>query len=127
MQRPKTLQFEGVGAMTELGYPLVGPARAKPYIIHTDKYELVDKMVEVYERGQIVIPKYIRELLHITPGTQLNARVEGNRIILEQTDFAQELDDFRAKYATMTDENTMEIIKKSKDKMYKEWLNVYRR
>ncbi|MCL5125533.1 MAG: AbrB/MazE/SpoVT family DNA-binding domain-containing protein [Deltaproteobacteria bacterium] len=113
--------------MAEPGYPLVEPARAKPYIIHTYKYELVKLMVEVYERGQIVIPKYIRDMLHIKPGTQLNAHVEGSRIILEQFDFAQELDAFRAKYATMTDEEVDVAIKKSEEKMYKEWLDVYRR
>ena len=113
--------------MTEPGYPLMEPSHAKPYIIHTDKYELVNWMVEVYERGQIVIPKYIREMLHIVPGTRLNAQVEGNKIILEQFDFAKELDDFRAKYATMGHEDVMKAIQKSEDKMHKKWLDVYRR
>lgn len=113
--------------MTELGYPLAEPSHAKPYIIHTGKYELVKRMVEVYERGQIVIPKYIRDMLHITPGTQLNAHVEGNKIILEQFDFVKELDAFRAKYATMSHKDVMKAIQKSEDKMHKEWLDVYRR
>lgn len=96
----------------------------KPYIIHTDKYELVRSLVRVYERGQIVLPKDIRDMLHIAPGTELNARVEGNKIILEQNDFAKELDAFRAKYATMTDKEVDAAIKKAEKKMHEDMLHV---
>ena len=100
----------------------------KPYIIHTQQYELVNKMVEVYERGQIVIPKYIRDMLNIMPGTRLNASVENNKIILEKSNFAEELEAIRAEIATPMSKDEVEAqIKKSRDKMHKEWLDVYRR
>lgn len=37
----------------------------------------------VSEKGQVVIPKEVRERLGLTRGTVLNVRVEGKRIILE--------------------------------------------
>ena len=40
---------------------------------------------KVSSKGQIVIPKEIRERLGIKPGTILNVKVEGSRIILEPT------------------------------------------
>ena len=39
--------------------------------------------VKVSSKGQIVIPKEIREKLGITKGTVLNIKVEGKKIILE--------------------------------------------
>ena len=116
--------------MTDFPLPLgvLPKPNAKPYIIHTAKYELVDKMVEVYERGQIVIPKYIRDMLNIMPGTRLNARVENNMIILEKSNFAEELEAIRAEIATpMSKEEVEAMIKKARDKMHREWLDVYRR
>lgn len=37
----------------------------------------------VSSRGQVVIPKPVREKLGLKPGTTLKVRVEGSRIILE--------------------------------------------
>ena len=39
--------------------------------------------VKTSSKGQIVIPKEIRDALGIKPGSILNIRVEGKRIILE--------------------------------------------
>lgn len=41
--------------------------------------------VKVSSKGQVVIPKDVREKLGIKPGTVLNVRVERNRIVLEPT------------------------------------------
>jgi len=40
---------------------------------------------KVSSKGQVVIPKEIRERLGIRPGTILNVKVEGKKIILEPT------------------------------------------
>jgi len=37
----------------------------------------------VSSKGQVVIPKPVREALGLTPGTVLRVRVEGKRIVLE--------------------------------------------
>jgi AbrB family looped-hinge helix DNA binding protein len=34
-------------------------------------------------KGQLVIPKSVRESLHLKPGTDFDVRVEGSRIVLE--------------------------------------------
>ena len=35
------------------------------------------------ERGQIVIPKEARDALGLKPGTRLQMRVEGSRLVIE--------------------------------------------
>ena len=74
----------------------------KDYKFHTAQYEPVMFMVEVYERGQIVIPKYVREMLKVGPGTNLSVNVENGKIILEQYDPVEGLEKIRAKYAKHT-------------------------
>jgi AbrB family looped-hinge helix DNA binding protein len=37
----------------------------------------------VSSKGQVVLPKPIREALHIRPGAALGVRVDGTRVILE--------------------------------------------
>lgn len=41
---------------------------------------------EVYERGQIVIPKYIRDLLGWGKGTTVSFTVEGDKVVLQKTE-----------------------------------------
>ena len=38
----------------------------------------------VAERGQITLPKAVRDALGLTKGTQLNVELDGNRIILRK-------------------------------------------
>ena len=92
----------------------------KDYKFHTTQYELVDPMVEVYDRGQIVIPKYIRDMLKITSGTQLNVTLDGRKIILEQYDPIEELDKFRADNAVYTTAELTGIMKKLDKKKHDE-------
>jgi len=37
----------------------------------------------VSSKGQVIIPKHVRDALGLTPGTVLRVRVEGRRVILE--------------------------------------------
>ena len=37
----------------------------------------------VSKKGQVVIPKKVRDELSLTPGTVLTVRVEGKRVVLE--------------------------------------------
>jgi AbrB family looped-hinge helix DNA binding protein len=96
----------------------------KDYKFHTTQYELVVQMVEVYERGQIVIPKYIRDMLKINPGTNLSVSVDAGKIILEKYDPIEELDKIRAECATYTtkelDFELARIEKKRKKELMKD-------
>lgn len=73
-------------------------------------------MVEVYERGQIVIPKYIRDMLKLTPGTNLSVSVDGGKIVLERYDPIEELDKIRAKNAVYTTEEIDKLMAKLEKK-----------
>jgi len=87
---------------------------------------LVFPMVEVYERGQIVIPKYIRDMLRISPGTQLNVSLDGRKIVLEQYDPIAELDKFREKNAVYTTKELGRIMKEMDKKRHDELMkDVY--
>ena len=93
----------------------------KDYKIHTAQYEPVFPMVEVYERGQIVIPKYIRDALKINPGTNLNVSVDAGRIILEKCDPVKEMDSIRSECAVYSskelDRKLANIEKKRKTEL----------
>lgn len=41
---------------------------------------------EIYERGQIVIPKYIRDLLGWEKGTPVSFTVEGDKVVLQRAE-----------------------------------------
>jgi len=46
------------------------------------------------ERGQVVIPKPIREMLNLHPGEKLSFRVEEDKIIIEAHDGDRILDEY---------------------------------
>ncbi len=81
-------------------------------------------MVEVYDKGQIVIPKYIRDMLHITPHSHLNARVEARKIILEPADDYFEEFEFLTSRPAHSDGETEKRIEAAKKKMLEEWRRV---
>jgi len=41
---------------------------------------------EIYERGQVVIPKYVRDLLGWRQGTAVSFVVEGERVVLQKAE-----------------------------------------
>jgi AbrB family looped-hinge helix DNA binding protein len=43
----------------------------------------MDTTIEIDKAGRVVVPKQIRDTLHLTPGTKLNIRIEGNQIVLQ--------------------------------------------
>jgi AbrB family looped-hinge helix DNA binding protein len=87
---------------------------------------LGDQMVEVNEHGQIVIPKYIRDMLKLTPGTNLSVSVEGGKIVLERYDPIEELDKIRAKHAIYTTKEVDRLMKKLDKKRHDELMkDVY--
>ncbi len=43
----------------------------------------MDTTIEIDKAGRVVVPKQIRDTLHLTPGTKLNIRIEGNEIVLK--------------------------------------------
>ncbi len=81
-------------------------------------------MVEVYDKGQIVIPKYIRDMLHLVPGTQLNARVEARKIILEPADDYFEEFERLTSHPAHSDQETEKRIEIAKKKMLAGWGRV---
>lgn len=72
---------------------------------------------EVYDRGQIVIPLYIRELLGIHKGTQLVFTVEENRVVLTKAkSWGEEFDELVKECAT----KNVDLSPKKLKRMYKE-------
>jgi AbrB family looped-hinge helix DNA binding protein len=37
----------------------------------------------VSKKGQVVVPKQVRDKLHLTPGTVLRVQIDGKRVVLE--------------------------------------------
>ena len=62
-------------------------------IIHTDVgTQEVSMKAVVAERGQVTIPKRLRERLGIRPGTVLEFREEADRLVAEKAETAAALD-----------------------------------
>jgi AbrB family looped-hinge helix DNA binding protein len=80
-------------------------------------------VAEIYEKGQVVIPKHIRDILGLAPGTQVNFRIEDKKVIMEPYDWIEELESIRS-HATMSDEEVEKSIIEMRKKRQKEWLNV---
>jgi AbrB family looped-hinge helix DNA binding protein len=82
-------------------------------------------MPEIYARGQVVIPKHIRQMLKLTPGRKVSFRVEGAKVVMEPVDsWLEELDRIRATTATMSHKDVMKSIERVEKKRRKEMLNV---
>ena len=82
-------------------------------------------MGEVYEKGQVLIPKYIRDMFNIKPGSQVSFRVENNKIILDPADdWIKEFRELRSQLKKRSFKDTEKAIKEAEESMHDEWLNV---
>jgi AbrB family looped-hinge helix DNA binding protein len=81
-------------------------------------------MAEIYEKGQVVLPKHMREALKMYPGMKVAFRMEQNGILVQPTQGW--LDEFHSlcSEADMTSKELREAIKASREKRRKEMLNV---
>jgi len=82
-------------------------------------------MTTVSSKGQLVIPKEIRESLDIRPGTRIAMTVEDNRIILQPANFRliEKLCGLTAGGPSMTDELLAERRAEHQrtEEKYREW------
>ncbi len=82
-------------------------------------------MPEIYARGQVVIPKRIRQMLKLTPGRKVSFRVEGQKVVMEPVDvWLEELDRIRATAATMSHKELMKSIERIERKRGREMMHV---
>jgi len=92
---------------------------------YTDQYNFSDLMSEVYEKGQVVIPKYLRDMFNIRPGSQVQFSVENNRIYIDPAEAAiAEVERLRKKYAKSDFDTIQREIKETERKRMKRLLDV---
>ena len=76
-------------------------------------------MPEIYEKGQVVIPKFIRDMFGFKPGTEVGFKVEGQRVYIEKAyDWISEFEKLRSQ-ATDSDEEidrAMRLVEKKRNK-----------
>ena len=81
-------------------------------------------MAEIYEKGQVALPKHMREALKMYPGTKVIFQMEDRGILVKKADdWAAEFDELCAG-ADMSDEQTEKFIAKMEKKRLKEMQNV---
>ncbi|MCX6769427.1 MAG: hypothetical protein NT051_01975 [Candidatus Micrarchaeota archaeon] len=81
-------------------------------------------MAEIYEKGQVVIPKFIRDMFGFQPGTEVGFKVEGKRVYLEKKyDWKAEFEAL-CKEGKSTDEDVEKAIREVEKKRTREILNV---
>jgi len=82
-------------------------------------------MAEIYEKGQVVIPKFIRDMFGFKPGTGVEFKVEGKRVYIEKEyDVAAEFEALCSE-GTATFEETEREIKRLERKRAKEIMDVH--
>ncbi|MBI5159576.1 AbrB/MazE/SpoVT family DNA-binding domain-containing protein [Candidatus Micrarchaeota archaeon] len=68
----------------------------------------------IYERGQLVIPKYFRELLGWGKGTKLNFEVKENSLVLKrESNVLTEMEEL-AKEANLSEKEVGKLVKEYK-------------
>lgn len=82
-------------------------------------------MALVYEKGQVVIPKYLRDIFGIKPGSNVHFNVENNRIYIDPADEVMaELNRLRAIGATQDFESVQKEIREVEEKRKRRMLDV---
>lgn len=81
-------------------------------------------MAEIYEKGQVALPKHMREALKMYPGTKVVFQMEDNGILVRKAeDWLAEFDALCAG-AKASDKETDRLIAKAEKKRLKEMLHV---
>ncbi len=81
-------------------------------------------MAEIYQHGQVVIPKYIRDMFGLMPGARVRFSVKDNEIrICPEEDVMAEFERLTSG-AGASFEETERLIRKTEGKRKKEWLDV---
>ena len=81
-------------------------------------------MAEIYEKGQVVIPKFIRDMFGFKPGTEVGFKVEGKRVYIEKKyDVSAEFERLRSE-ANMSDAEIEKAIREVEQKRHREIMNV---
>jgi len=81
-------------------------------------------MAEIYEKGQVVIPKFIRDMFGFKPGTGVEFKVEGKRVYIEKEyDWKAEFDAL-CKEGGMSDCEVEKAILEDERKRHKEKMHV---
>jgi AbrB family looped-hinge helix DNA binding protein len=47
------------------------------------KIPFMNAIAEIDKAGRVVVPKKLREALHLVPGTRLSLRLDGERLLIE--------------------------------------------
>ena len=84
-------------------------------------------MAEIYEKGIVVLPKSMRDALHMLPGTKVAFRLENDGIkVVPAAGVFEEMEKFRAKNAVYTTKELNRIMKELDTKRHEELMkDVY--
>jgi AbrB family looped-hinge helix DNA binding protein len=82
-------------------------------------------MAEIYEKGQVVIPKYLRDEFKMYPGTQVAfKRADNGVLVIPAYNAQEEMEKLREEGATMSDAQVRNSIREMEAKRRKEMLHV---
>ena len=81
-------------------------------------------MSVIYENGQVVIPKHLRKMFNLTPGSRVEFIVDGDELkVRPEYDVMAEFE-LLCSQGTHTQEETEKLIKKVEEQRKREILNV---
>ncbi|MEM2138089.1 MAG: PIN domain-containing protein [Candidatus Anstonellaceae archaeon] len=84
-------------------------------------------MAEIYEKGQVVIPKYLRDEFKMCPGTRVAfKRADKGVLVVPAYNVQEEMEKLRKEGATMSDAQVRLSMREMEKKRLKEMLDVPR-